>query len=110
MENREQLHLFMESLDDDLHNLEKRLNQEFTKKLSGTVDKIGVIIKKQETRLNRLVKRVNQLNRIDMNQSRLSPESRGRTSHISDNLKLNKSRDGNSRNNKASRDRSYEGQ
>lgn len=46
MEDREHLHGFMESLDDDLQNLEKRLSRELTKKLSNTVDKLGLIIKK----------------------------------------------------------------
>lgn len=102
----------MESLDDDLQNMEKRLHQQFTSKLSGTIDKLGLIIKKQETRINRLVKRMNQLNvKGTENISRVSAESKGRShSYVSnDNSKNNlKTKDVISRNYKGYRDGSYD--
>lgn len=79
----EHMHLFMESLDEDLQNLEKRLNQEFTRKIANTVDKIGMIIKKQETRISKLSKRFNGILMYQDNMVRASgDESRGRSSHL----------------------------
>ena len=77
------MQMLMESLDEDLQNMEKRLNREFTRKIANTVDKIGMIIKKQETRISKLSKRFNAILRVNENMGRLSgDESRGRSSHL----------------------------